>query len=610
MRSERWSTSSEIRKAFTHSSDNSQGGPILDYHNNGYSKYVGEGHSLICGSTGCGKSRRQIIPMAIDMIRAKESMIFADSKGEIHDSTAHLLSKEYKKIVIDFRNIWNSAGCNILALITHLYCSGNDEYKQVAMELLDHLATALYPVSQKDPFWDRSSQSVFTGAVVALMECAPPEAVTIANVFQLVTRGDERFGGPGNTYLKELVSMMPPDSTAAMELNSFTTTASETALGIKSSFLQPLSPFIRSAKLIEMMSNDDLKIHELDDETPVAIYLILPDESATYDQICGSIVNMLLTWYIRLAQRKDNKRLARRLNVVLDEFANIAHAVPNLPHLLSAGRSRGIRCHICLQSLAQLNDIYGPAKAAAIRDNMSLIVAFRGNNWETLSELSRMCGEREVERNGHYIREPLITPSDLSAMQVGQALVMLSGGIKFVTWLPDFTEIFGCSNANPHTKLPRPSRKPPVRFDIQEFVKQAKRKKIDEMMNQQDSNQQVFPSPFASSGSSTSKSDSSFSIDKLIAKIDAKIAEISEQEEDEDYPKAKGTAPYGVTLTGYNSSLSVIRVLQKLLGLEMKDAYEITRRLPYTKRFATLKEASAFSAALANAGGTVTNIGF
>lgn len=108
----------------------------------------------------------------------------------------------------------------------------------------------------------------------------------------------------------------------------------------------------------------------------------------------------------------------------------------------------------------------------------------------------------------------------------------------------------------------------------------------------------------------TSKSDSSFSIDKLIAKIDAKIAEISEQEEDEDSPKAKETAPYSVTLTGYNSSLSVIRVLQKLLGLEMKDAYEITRKLPYTKRFATLKEARTFSVALANAGGTVTNNGF
>lgn len=141
-----------------------------------------------------------------------------------------------------------------------------------------------------------------------------------------------------------------------------------------------------------------------------ACYLILPDELPTYDIICGAIVNMLLTWYVRLAQSKDSKRLARRLNVILDEFANIAPAVPNLPHLLSAGRSRGIRCHICLQSLAQLNDIYGPAKAAAIRDNVSLIVVFRGNNWETLSELSRMCGEREVERSGHFIREPLITP--------------------------------------------------------------------------------------------------------------------------------------------------------------------------------------------------------
>lgn len=612
MRSERWSTSSEIHKALTPDTDNSRGGPVLEYNNGHHWKYTDEGHAIFVGSTGSGKSLMGIISMIISMLMAKESLVCVDPKGEIWANVAHLLGNDYEKVVLDFRRLLDSSAANVLSPIMKLYSSGREEDKQAAMELLDHVAGALYPVADKDPFWDRSAQSLFIGATCALMEYAPPEAVTIANVFQLVTRGDERFGGPNNTYLKEFVNMMPPDSTAAMELNSYTTTASETAGGIKSSFLQPLTPFIRSKGIIEMMSNDDLKINELDGETPRAVFIIIPDESPTYHGICGIIVNELLTHYVRMAHDRYNGRLPRRLNVVLEEFGSIGHAIPNLPHLMAAGRSRNVRCQIVLQSFAQLADIYGSAKATAVRENASLIIAYRSNHWDSLSELSRLCGEREVERSGQFIKEPLITPSDLSGMQVGQALVMLSGDIKFISWLPHFSEVFGTGNAEPSEQLPRPSRKPPVRFDIQEYVKKAKRKKMDEMMNQQDSSQQIFPSPFVSSGPitpNTSKSDSSFSIDKLIAKIDAKIAEITEEEE-EDRPNAKGTAPYTVTLTGYNSSLSVIRVLQKMLGLEMKDAYDITRKLPYKKCFASLKEARAFSLALANASGTVINEGF
>ena len=37
--------------------------------------------------------------------------------------------------------------------------------------------------------------------------------------------------------------------------------------------------------------------------------------------------------------------------------------------------------------------------------------------------------------------EPLITESQLAALENRQALVMIKGRIKFITWLPDFTEM-------------------------------------------------------------------------------------------------------------------------------------------------------------------------
>lgn len=604
MKSERWSTHNEIRKVLTPDHIKDQGGPILEYRNGRHWKYTGEGHSIIVGSTGSGKSRRCSIPMVMSMLMAKESLVCADPKGELYSNAAPLLTEDYKVVVLDFRHILDSAACNILAPIVHLYKTGREEDKQAAMEMLDHVASALYPLTGKDPFWETSAHSVFCGAVCALMDHADPEAVTIKNVFQLVSKGDERFGPPNNSYLKELLNLMPNDSTAAMELHSYAHTAEDTRGGIRSTFLQGLTPYIRSDGVISMMSGDDLKIHELDGETPTAVFIILPDESPTYDGICGIIVNELLTHYVRMAHDRYNGRLPRRLNLVLEEFGNIGHAIPNLPHLMAAGRSRNVRCHIILQTFAQLVDIYGPAKATSVRENAGVMIAYRSTHWESLSELSRLCGEREVERNGHFIKEPLITPADLSAMQVGQALVMITGGLKWVTWLADFSELFPSTidGAKVPQRPPRSTRKPPVHFDIQKYVKDVKQRKMDDMMNR-------HPDPFSAMAQApvaTPKPEPFFDIDKLVAKIDAKIAELEEEKAGEQ----DQTGHFTVTLVSCVSKLSVMKILRNHMPLSLREAKDIVDDLPFKKTFTSLKEAKAFASELTEATGTVTTEGF
>ena len=145
--------------------------------------------------------------------------------------------------------------------------------------------------------------------------------------------------------------------------------------------------------------------------------------------------------YVRIAEQKYAGKLPIRVNVLLEELGNIGRAITNLPHLMSAGRSRNIRVEFVLQSISQLVDIYGESNATTIMSNCDVRIAFRVNHWDTLTELSRICGEREINCEGHVSREPLITQSQLAAMETGQALVIVSGRIKFITWIPDFTEM-------------------------------------------------------------------------------------------------------------------------------------------------------------------------
>lgn len=258
-------------------------------------------------------------------------------------------------ITIDFRRIFESARFNPLAAPYELFKTGDPVKKQLAMEMVDELAYTLYPVHDKaDPFWPESARSLFVAAVYALFEYADADQVNMASVYQLVAKGEGRMG-PSN-YLKSFVDILPSDSIASMLLQSYVNTASDTKAGIRSTFLEGLSMFARSEGLIEMLSGDDLHINSLRGDRKTAIYIIIPDETPIFDKLCGVLCSQLMSHYIRVAEDTHGGRLPVRHNFVIEELGNVGSALRNLPHMLSAGRSRNV-CLIvgCQQRTAKRN---------------------------------------------------------------------------------------------------------------------------------------------------------------------------------------------------------------------------------------------------------------
>lgn len=368
--------------------------------------------------------------------------------------------------------------------------------------------------------------------------------------------------------------------------------------------------FARSDGLISMLGADDLHINSLDGETPTAIYIILPDESPIFDSIAGVLCSQIMGHYVRLAQDKYNGKLPRRLNVCLEELGNIGKSISSLAHLMSAGRSRNIRCQLVLQSLSQLDTLYGPSEASTIRSNADVLISFRTNHWETLNELSHKCGEREVEGNSHVSRESLITPSQLAAMKTGQALVMISGHIKFITWLPDFTEMFDCSKWKAPKRTIRKTGKQVEVFNIKEYVHEVKKKKMRELMGEDQSSSLEHPSPslpVTPRGSMTSSDpkkdkqdeESGFDVDSLIAKIDAKIAALEAEEAAEKVAKNWEV----ILLAAGESKLAVIKAIREHTKMGLKQAKDIVDHLPHTFTFRSAKKAEQVVNAISDAGG-------
>lgn len=539
MRNEKWASSVEKEKVLKAGA----AGPVLWHSDEKLYTYDKEGHILFLGVSGVGKSRRGTIPMVASVIQNHESGVFVDPKGELYRETKGFIGEDYDVHVINFRALFenNCEGWNPLWAPYELWKTGGAENIYQAEQMVEELSHAMYPVAGgTDPFWAKEARNVFLGAVYALFACASPEQVNLASVHYLISKGEETYGT--STYLKEFISFYSENENIAMQLQGYVTTAKETRAGIRSVFLDGLSIATKSESVRKFLSHDELHINRLAGEKPTLIYIILPDETPVYDELTGVLVFQIMNHYVKLAEQRYGGKLPVRVNFVLEELGNIGRAITNLPHLLSAGRSRNIRVGLVLQSISQLVDIYGASNATTIMSNCDVRIAFRVNHWDTLTELSRMCGEREIMQEGHCSREPLITQSQLAAMETGQALVMIAGRTKFITWLPDYKEMFEVPKRKKHLrkKIQFHIEKGGY-FDIKEYVKEVKKEKVMGILKEgrekaekrkKERWEEVFgiEMPEMNSGSEPPYLD----MDVLLAGIDGKIEELEKEENKEE----------------------------------------------------------------------------
>ena len=256
---------------------------------------------------------------------------------------------------------------------------------------------------------------------------------------------------------------------------------------------------------------------------------------------------------------------------------------------MSAGRSRNIKVNFVLQSISQLVDIYGESNATTIMSNCDVRVAFRVNHWDTLTELSRICGEREKNCEGHVSREPLITQSQLAAMKTGQALVIVSGRIKFVTWIPDFTEmpISRQTGATRKRERKRVANKVSY-FDIQKYVKDKKKVVLgDHSLGISD--EESSPSfPFLIPG------ESEMDVDDLISKIDRQIAELEAEEEKEKNHESDKCDVTIVTVGDVRKTADIMRCICGLKDESLKRAMSEAKKGTYTLEHIDRKKAEKF----------------
>ena len=438
--SARFATFKEIDKTFTKesiSNINEVGFPILYSKDNKYVWFDKETpHWCFLGSTGSGKSVTAVIPMCsfIATANKKRSVFITDPKGEIYQTTSKMFKDNgYKIITIDFRNPELSNKINLLKPIVSEYKEyivnekkANEieedlqnknpiytkeellNYKNLSMKHLaesNRLITSLSQMivndegKEKDPFWNNSARNLLEGLIGLFLEeykdgKINENQITLTSIkkFQNSSMNEDNF-----EELKEYIDKKAYGTKSKDSLASIYASAENTYKSIVSTLSEKMSLF-DDVNVANITSTSDFEFDILGKET-TAFYIIVPDEDKTYYKLITIIIGLLYRELVKLANSNKDKKLPIQIDWLLDEFANCPPLKePSIESIVSVARSRGMRFQFFIQSLSQLDNVYGKDVAQIILDNCGLVY-LKTNTQETAEAISKRLGKKTIESN-------------------------------------------------------------------------------------------------------------------------------------------------------------------------------------------------------------------
>ena len=387
-------------------------------------------HTVIFGSTGSKKTRLFCMPMINMMIKAGESFVVTDPKGELFTKTSGMAKeKDYDLVVLNLRDIGKGDCWNPLGIPYEFYHNGN---KDLAVSLLNDFMTTLsapHRAVTKDIFWIETAASLGLANLLLLMECGREEEVHLGSFASMCTNKSME-------ELESISSLLDENSIAGINYRSVFNSASNTLRSILISLYAMVRIFMTQRKLTNMLSKNTFDARNFG-RKKTAVYLIIPDEKSTYHFLITTFIKQVYETLINEAQKEKDGKLPVRVNFVLDEFCNIP-AIPDMSSMISAARSRNMRYYLIVQGLRQLNAKYN-LDAETIKGNCENWVFLTSKELALLNEISDLCGTIVT---GTGIQRKLISVSELQRLDKskGEVLILYGRKYPFITYLPDIDD--------------------------------------------------------------------------------------------------------------------------------------------------------------------------
>lgn len=330
-------------------------------------------NDLIIGPSGAGKTRGYVLP---NILQCNESLIVADTKNTLRAQTEAVLRQSgYQVFSLDLTGAGPSHGYNPLDYVR--VDPGTQRYSEQDVMTV---AASLIPIqTPHDPFWELSARIYLESIIGYVLECLPEEEHTLNSVLRL----SREIGSGRLAMLLDELACQNPESFA---VRRFTICrdgekADRTNACVLMFLAEKLAPLDSDGARAIFRNPDKIDLARIGREK-TAVFLNASDTDRSMDRLANLFYAQALHVLCDSADRSPSHRLDVPVRFILDDFAANVY-IPQFDRILSVIRSRNISASIILQSISQLEGLYGHAAATTIINNCNHCLYLGGQDVET-----------------------------------------------------------------------------------------------------------------------------------------------------------------------------------------------------------------------------------
>ncbi len=437
-----------------------------------------QSHDLIIGSTGSGKTT-VLYDNCIDFYSKvkkdkRPSFLALDLKGDLYTRhTKKLEEAGYKVRIIDMRNPFFSASYNPLSTIFdyHAECCEIEKaienktigksyrgvtYGSVAQansialaryfELKDQIDRYVNELAEiivvntdpKNLSWTEGGRSCLKAILYTMLRDyedkdlgMTKEKFTLDNVSRISFTTDD-----GYDYIIKWLRRADDINVVSGALGAcYDIKAQVTRDGYTSSLNAELNKY-SSVSIAALTAKSDVLVSEIaESKEDYAIFLITDSRAQITNNIAMMFMNDLINTLSEKADKNPSHCLDKDFIILADEMGNLPQ-VPGMSNKISTLRSRKIWLQMSVQSLEQLDQVYGEKVAATILDNCDIHMFLGCNNDLSKQRFAKSMGEKEglvmsagigdsgvASMSVHTQSIPVVRRSDLDELNLGEFYV-------------------------------------------------------------------------------------------------------------------------------------------------------------------------------------------
>lgn len=337
-------------------------------------------NDLLVGPSGGGKTRGYVIP---NILHAQDSLIVTDTKGNLcRLYGGDLKQRGYTVMHLDFKDVAATPwGYNPLDYIRECRETGanrdGDWYNEQDVK---RVAQAICPCqNSQDPFWDLAAQMYLEAILLFILNEMPDEEHDLYEAYTFLTR----MGSRAMQALIEEEVHTHPDSAFARKIKMIRQNekADKMDASIRGILAQHLDVVAHSGlrRMFRMEKQVDMGAL-LRGKT--ALFLSVSDSDRSQDALVNLFYTQALQYLMDAADRQPDSRLPIPVRFILDDFSTNT-LIPDFDKIISVIRSREIYVSLVVQSLSQLEGLYGHARAQTIMNNCDHCLYLGGTDIET-----------------------------------------------------------------------------------------------------------------------------------------------------------------------------------------------------------------------------------